>query len=251
MICEVEDQKILDIVAVRSSNSIIMHFPQLVKLIKGGLRSANCAQPRLSRSSSATTSSARLTEKSTRSLRRRKNEIDVDIGIGTDIDIDTDIGMPSPRRRHRDGSRLPSTAWELQSVFRKFDDNGDRKISWSELGKLMTSMGCPSTDEELRLMISMADSDADGFIDLSDFAVMNTFTVDEERGLDDMESAFGMFDFDGNGLISADELLMVFDCLGETSSLEDCRSMIAGVDSNRDGSVSFDEFLIMMITSST
>jgi len=215
-----------------------MHFPQLVKCIKGGLKSANCSQPRLAKSTTATTT--RRTDESTYSLRRRKNEFDDDIHIG----------VPYSRQHRRVSSRLPSTAGELQAVFQKLDENGDGKISWSELGMLMTSLGCPASDEELRLMVSVADSDGDGFIDFSDFVVMNTFSVDEARGLDDMERAFDIFDFDGNGVISPDELFKVFDSLGEASSLEDCRSMIAGIDSNRDGSVSFDEFLIMMMTSS-
>lgn len=115
----------------------------------------------------------------------------------------------------------------------------------------MTSLGCPASDDELRLMVSVADSDGDGFIDFSDFAELNTFSVNDPRGIEDMKNAFGIFDFDGNGLISPDELLRVFDMLGERCSLEDCRSMIAGVDSDGDGYVSFDEFLCMMTNSAS
>lgn len=227
-----------------------MYFPQLViNCITGGLTSANCSQPRLSKSSSTRRSSgAQATEESTPSWRRRQSRIS---SKGNEIDVDS--GKPSSRRRshRRVGSRLSTTAGELESVFQKFDGNGHGKLSLSELGTLMRSLGCPATDEELQLMVSMADSDDDGFIDLSNFAAMNAFSVDEAPSLDDMESAFGVFDFDGNGGISPDELLRVFKILGHSSSLEDCRNMIAEVDSNRDGYVSFDEFLTMMITSSS
>lgn len=224
-----------------------MYFPQLVSCIKGGLTSADCSHPRLSKSSSTRRSSgSRATEESTRSWRRRQSRTS-----SKDNESDVDNGQPSSRRRRprRVGSRLPTTTEEVQAVFQKFDGNGDGKLSWSDLGTLMTSLGCPATDEELRLMISIADSDGDGFIDLSDFVLMNTFSVGKAPNLDDMESAFGIFDFDGNGVISPDELLRVFDSLGHSSSLEDCRSMIVGIDSNGDGSASFDEFLTMMITS--
>lgn len=224
-----------------------MYFPQLViNCITGGVTSANCSQPRLSKSSSTRRSSgAQATEESTPSWRRRQSRRS---SKGNEIDVDS--GKPSSRRRsHRRG--LPTTAGELEAVFQKFDGNGEGKLSLSELGTLMRSLGCPATDEELQLMVSMADSDGDGFINLSNFAAMNTFSVDEAPSLDDMESAFGVFDFDGNGGISPDELLRVFKSLGHSSSLEDCRNMIAEVDSNRDGYVSFDEFLTMMITSSS
>lgn len=224
-----------------------MYFPQLISCIKGGRStSADCSHPRLSKSSSSMRSrTARPTDESTRSSSRRQTRKSSNAN-----ESDVDNGKPSSRSRRR--PRLPTTAGELQAVFQKFDGNGDGKLSWSELGTLMTSLGCPATDEELRVMISMADSDGDGFMDLSHFVAINTFTVtDEAPTLDDMESAFGIFDFDGNGVISPDELTRAFHSLGYSSSLEDCRSMIAGIDSNGDGDASFDEFLTMMITSSS
>jgi len=213
-----------------------MHFPKIVNCIKGSQKSAaNGSQSRRFKSS-ASSSSRRPTNESTHSLRRRSAAASLKIDE-SDIDSDMERFSPSP---------LPTTEGELQAVFQKFDANGDGKISRSELGMLMKSLGCPASDEELRLMVSVADSDGDGFIDFSEFAELNSFAVDDPCGLQDMKSAFGIFDFDGNGLISPDELLRVFDSLGEHCSLEDCRNMIAGIDSNGDGYVSFDEFLMMM-----
>lgn len=223
-----------------------MYFPKLVNCIKGGQKSAANSLKRRRSKSSATGSSRRPTNESTRSLRRRKTSTSLKVDK-TDIDTDRErrpSASPSPSP-----SPLPSAAGELHEVFRKFDANGDGKISWSELGMLMASLGCPASDDELRLMVSVADSDGDGFIDFTEFAELNNFGVDDPRSLQDMKSAFGIFDFDGNGLISPDELLRVFESLGERCSLEDCRIMIAGVDSNGDGYVSFDEFLSMMTAS--
>lgn len=220
-----------------------MYFPKLVNCINGGQKSANGSERRRSKSSSSGSSRRSSTNESTRSSRRHKHSTSPKLG---EADIDTD-GMrrsPSPSM-----SPLPTTESELQMVFRKFDANGDGKISWAELGTLLLSLGYCASDDELRLMVSVVDSDGDGFIDFSEFVELNTFAVEDPRCLEEMKSAFGMFDFDGNGLISPDELLRVFERLGERCSLEDCRNMIAGVDSNGDGYVSFDEFLIMMTAS--
>jgi len=235
------ENQILDIFAVRSSNSIIMHFPKLVNCINGGQKSAN-SSPRRRSKSSPTGSSRRPTNESTSSLRRRKTSASTKADeVNMEIDSDMERLSPSPSP-----PPLPTAEGELQVVFRKFDANGDGKICWSELGMLMTSLGSSATDDELRLMVSVVDSDGDGFIDFSDFVEINSFRLDDPRGLQEMKSAFCIFDFDGNGLISPDELLRVFENLGERCSLEDCRKMIAGVDSDGDGYVSFDEFLIMM-----
>lgn len=220
-----------------------MYFPKLVNCINGGQKSANGSQRSRSKSS-ATGSSRRPTNESPPSLRPRKASTSLKID---ESDSDKDrMERVSPSRSP---SPLPTIEGELQLAFQKFDANGDGKICWSELGMLMTSLGTSVTDDELQAMVSMVDSDGDGFIDFSDFVELNTFAVDDPRELEEMKSAFGIFDFDGNGLISADELLRVFHNLGERCSVEDCRNMIAGVDSNGDGYVSFDEFIIMMTAS--
>ena len=55
-----------------------------------------------------------------------------------------------------------------------------------------------------------------------------------------------MFDIDGDGSISSDELHKVLKSLQEQCTRIDCENMIKGVDSNGDGQVSFDEFMVMM-----
>lgn len=140
---------------------------------------------------------------------------------------------------------LPSGE-ELQNVFNKFDANGDGKISSSELGHVMRSLGNDATENEVQLMMAEADSDGDGYVDLPEFVALNTRGVDRAANLRDLKDAFNMFDIDGNGSISADELHGVLQKLGETSSLDKCNHMIRGVDADGDSQISFDEFLTMM-----
>ncbi|KAK3199890.1 hypothetical protein Dsin_023305 [Dipteronia sinensis] len=54
---------------------------------------------------------------------------------------------------------------KLEHFFKKFDANGDGKISAVELGRIMSSLH-NATDEELQKMMKEIDSDDDGFIDL-------------------------------------------------------------------------------------
>ncbi|GLJ55087.1 hypothetical protein SUGI_1182310 [Cryptomeria japonica] len=140
---------------------------------------------------------------------------------------------------------LPSTA-ELENVFNKFDANGDGKISVSELGDVMRSLGNDPTDDELRLIMAEADLDGDGFLNLPEFMALNTEGVDSVARLRDLANAFNMFDMDGSGFISAAELHVVLGKLGESCSLDECRRMIGRVDADGDGQVSYNEFLAMM-----
>ncbi|KAK8657420.1 hypothetical protein V6N13_035661 [Hibiscus sabdariffa] len=136
---------------------------------------------------------------------------------------------------------------ELEAVFKKFDANGDGKISSSELGSIMGSLGQKPTDEELLNMIKEVDDDGDGFINFEEFVVLNTKGVDSNDVLKDLREAFSVYDLDGNGSISAEELHQVLQSLGDDCSIAECRRMISGVDSDGNGLVDFEEFKVMMM----
>ncbi|XP_006367611.1 probable calcium-binding protein CML25 [Solanum tuberosum] len=136
---------------------------------------------------------------------------------------------------------------ELQQVFNKFDINGDGKISFSELGFIMASLGTAVTEEESIEMINEVDGDGDGFIDLSEFIELNTKNIDSDEVTENLKDAFSVFDVDKNGSISAEELQKVMKSTGEECSLDECRKMIGGVDCDGDGMIDFEEFKVMMI----
>jgi len=183
------------------------------------------------------------------SNRRRKLSLSGRNDVVSDRKIDelgvgVDVGVGASR------SAVPSAA-ELEDVFKKFDANGDGRISRSELSDLIKSLGGNVTEEEVGAMVSEADLDGDGYITLSAFVALNTDqTVSSSRRVQDLKDAFNMFDRDGNGSISPSELHHVLTSLQEHCTLGDCHNMIKDVDSNGDGQVSFDEFMAMMTNTS-
>lgn len=136
-------------------------------------------------------------------------------------------------------------------MFKRFDANGDGKISSSELGEILRSMGGRVGSQELGLMMKEADADGDGFISLEEFIDLNTKGNDRATCLEDLKNAFQVFDLDRNGSISADELYQVLKGMGDGSTREDCKNMITGVDRNGDGLINFEEFKTMMTSSSS
>lgn len=60
--------------------------------------------------------------------------------------------------------------------------------------------------------------------------------------IEKLQSAFRMFDKDGSGLVSADELKTVLEGAGDA----DFEKLIKEVDGNNDGEISFEEFTTMM-----
>ncbi|PPD90854.1 hypothetical protein GOBAR_DD12202 [Gossypium barbadense] len=140
---------------------------------------------------------------------------------------------------------------EIEEVFKKFDANGDGKISASELGSIMKSLGQHPSDEELHNMIKEFDADGDGFINFNEFIELNTKGVDSEEVLENLKDAFSVYDIDGNGWVSAEELHEVLKSLGEECSIAECRKMISGVDNDGNGMIDFEEYKVMMMAGAT
>ena len=68
--------------------------------------------------------------------------------------------------------------------------------------------------------------------------------------LEEYKEAFDIFDKDGSGTITSDELRQVMTNLGKKCTVEDAKKMIADVDTNQNETVEFDEFIKMMQKSS-
>ncbi|KAL9263120.1 Polcalcin Che a 3-like protein [Drosera capensis] len=57
---------------------------------------------------------------------------------------------------------------DRERIFKRFDANGDGKISSTELGDALKSLGSVTTDEVYKMMIEI-DIDGDGFISFEEF----------------------------------------------------------------------------------
>lgn len=133
----------------------------------------------------------------------------------------------------------------LARVFKAFDKNGDGKLSMEEVKTgYIEHYGRVMSDEEVEKMFSAVDSDNSGYIDYSEFVVaaMNEKQLTTN---DKLQAAFKMFDKDGSGVISADEIK---DVLGFGGNLDKAAidQIMKQVDENGDGEISFEEFVTMM-----
>lgn len=63
----------------------------------------------------------------------------------------------------------------------------------------------------------------------------------------ELKDAFKVFDQDGDGSITANEIASVMGALGEKLSLETCKLMISSVDLDKNGCIDFEEFRQMML----
>mmetsp|Transcript_118450 Transcript_118450/g.205743 ORF Transcript_118450/g.205743 Transcript_118450/m.205743 type:complete len:172 (-) Transcript_118450:140-655(-) len=67
-----------------------------------------------------------------------------------------------------------------------------------------------------------------------------------EDQIEEFKEAFALFDKDGDGTITADELGVVMRSLGRKPTMEELKAMIAEVDDDGSGQIEFPEFLSLM-----
>mmetsp|Transcript_24132 Transcript_24132/g.56661 ORF Transcript_24132/g.56661 Transcript_24132/m.56661 type:complete len:155 (-) Transcript_24132:363-827(-) len=137
---------------------------------------------------------------------------------------------------------------EAREAFNMFDKDGDGCITAMELGTVMRSLGQFPTDEELHQMIEESDQNHDGVIDFQEFLDMVRRqeilqTNEPDIGLE----AFKVFDVDGDGFITAEELRQIMAKLGETLTDEEVEMMIDEADVDGDGQVSYKEFSKLLL----
>lgn len=95
-------------------------------------------------------------------------------------------------------------------------------------------------------MFDSVDTDKSGFIDYSEFVVA-AMAQTALTSNDKLQAAFKMFDKDGSGIISGDEIREVL-AFGGTNQMskESIDAIIKQVDENGDGEISYEEFVDMM-----
>jgi len=98
---------------------------------------------------------------------------------------------------------------ELAKVFKAFDKNGDGRLSMDEVKQgYLDHYGKVMSDDEVEKMFKSVDSDNSGFIDYTEFVVA-AMNEQELNSNEFLQAAFKMFDKDGSGVISADEIKTV------------------------------------------
>ena len=100
----------------------------------------------------------------------------------------------------------------------------------------------PITEEMVDNMFRAVDLDGNECIDYTEF-VMATMHEKDLVTNEKLKAAFHLFDKDGSGSISPDEIRRA---LGIDSSDQHLNGLIAEVDENGDGEIQFDEFCNMM-----
>ena len=136
---------------------------------------------------------------------------------------------------------------EFKTAFALFDKDGNGTISTKELGCIKRAYGHDHTEAELEDMIAEFDTGGDGTIDFEEFLIMMERKMAETESEQDIGETFKVFDKDGNGFISADELRHVINNLGEKLTDDEVEKLIREADIDDDGQINYEEFVTLLM----
>ncbi|KAM3133795.1 hypothetical protein pb186bvf_014058 [Paramecium bursaria] len=135
---------------------------------------------------------------------------------------------------------------EWLQIFKQYDTDGDGALSKEELLKGLT---LTQQDDEFKAnliveqVLQELDVDESGKIDFVEF-ISAAMIQEKKMSQKQLEQAFKLFDIDGNGQISKEEIQQVFGGIEiENQAWED---ILKNCDTNKDGLISLQEFTNLM-----
>jgi len=141
----------------------------------------------------------------------------------------------------------------LFNCFQLFDVKKQDYLLADDIDEVMRAMGFRPTAEELAVLIDEIDEDGSGAIEFGEFAQLcANFLVedpDPETMRAELKQAFRLFDKAGTGFIT---MIQFRDILAEVDpnlSSVDLDGIIAEIDEDGSGTMDFDEFCEMMMSS--
>ncbi|KAK3317204.1 hypothetical protein B0T22DRAFT_164704 [Podospora appendiculata] len=135
---------------------------------------------------------------------------------------------------------------QIKEVFDVFDKDHTGDITADELGHVMKELGLNPSDSELQDLVNEADTNKDGVISFDEFLGLMSMAVKETDSEQELLNAFKVFDQDGSGTISTEELRNVLRSLGENLTDAELDEMIQMADKNGDGHIDYQEFAQIM-----
>ena len=133
-------------------------------------------------------------------------------------------------------------------LFNQIDINGDGKISEEELYEGLSSrIKSDTLKEDIKQIFKNLDMDGNGFIEYEEF-VRAAVSKEKFMGENVLKFAFRFFDKDNSGKIDYEEIEAIFknSVIDKEHVTESLNKIIYEIDTNRDGKISFDEFVKVM-----
>ena len=135
---------------------------------------------------------------------------------------------------------------EIKEAFDLFDPEKTGYISPKELKETMDSLGFDDRSKIIHDMLQNYEEEEDSKINFKEFLDLMTAKMSENDSKEDIKKVFKLFDEEGNGYITIEDLKRVAKELSENMESIEMQEMIERADGDADGRVTFEDFYNIM-----
>ena len=141
---------------------------------------------------------------------------------------------------------------EFRLWYDLFDAGGDGIVENVELTDFLQTLGFPVSQGDLKEIVAECDENGNGIIEFREFVTVMTDILGNKvqlkirRKLKEMKDLFHLFDIDGDGDVTVEELFHIMCCLGQKPSLEEVQKICNGDDADGNGCLDYGEFVRLM-----
>ncbi|CAD5172547.1 calcium-dependent protein kinase 16-like [Musa acuminata AAA Group] len=136
---------------------------------------------------------------------------------------------------------------DIKEMFRMMDTDNDGIVSHDELKSGLAKFGSHLMESEVQMLIEAVDTNGKGTLDYGEFVAVSLH-LQRMANDEHIRRAFSFFDKDGNGFIEPEELRVALAEDGSPDSMDVANDILQEVDTDKDGRISYDEFVAMMKT---
>lgn len=140
----------------------------------------------------------------------------------------------------------PQQIQEINESFELLDTNKDDKIDYYELKVALKALGFDVKKQDIERLFRSYDPNDTTMISRLDFIEIAKDMIMKRDPLEELQSAFELFDVDNQGGISVANLRRIARELDLSPSEEDLRAMIDEFDTDGDGLISLEDFMQIM-----
>merc|ERR1712072_10533 len=148
--------------------------------------------------------------------------------------------MPKPKEMTAEQKK------EVKEAFDLFDTDGSGAIDAKELKIAMQALGFEPTSDEIAKMMKDIDADGNATVEFEEFLEMMEGKMSGKDPVEEMKKAFKLYDKDGKGKITIDDMKRVGKELGEALSEDELQAILDESDRDGNGTLTEDEFVRVM-----
>ncbi|KAL0338181.1 UNVERIFIED_CONTAM: Calcium-dependent protein kinase [Sesamum angustifolium] len=135
----------------------------------------------------------------------------------------------------------------IKEMFARIDTDNDGTVSTEELKAGLQKFNSQLPESEVEMLIEAVETNGKGTLDYGEFLAISLH-LQRMANDEHLHKAFSYFDKDGNGYIEPDELRDALMEDGADDSTDVANDIFQEVDTDKDGRISYDEFVAMMKT---